>query len=143
MSDEETQGEAGENVIAFSEEERSYQDAKGRYEEAGRDLDRARKKLQDWEAEHDDGNDKLKQDVNDATRNLQITDQALQNAERRWKDARAAAEILVEPARRTARASLSTLNSRIKSLYSFASKLYPTSIVMNSSILKIGRWRRD
>jgi len=28
--------------------------------------------------------------VNNATQNLQITDQALQNAERRWKDARAA-----------------------------------------------------
>jgi hypothetical protein len=57
-----------------------------------------------------------------ATLNLQITDQVLQNAEKIWKNARAT-EILVEPVRRTARASLSTLNSRIKSLYSFASKV--------------------
>jgi hypothetical protein len=61
--------------------------------------------------------------VNNATLNLQITDQVLQNAEKRRKDARVATEILVEPVRRTARASLSTLNSQIKSLYSFASKV--------------------
>jgi len=122
MSDEETR----ETVVALTEEERLYQEAKRRYNRAGKSLDEAEEALEQWKAEHGDDNDRfreLEQRVNNAAHVLQITDQALQNAERRRKDARAAAEILVEPARRIARVGLSTLNSRIKSLYSFASKL--------------------
>ena len=88
MSDEETKGE-----IVLTEEKRLYEVAKRRYEEAGDDLDEARNALQKWKAKHGDENDRyreLDQRVNNATQNLQITDQALQNAERRWKDARAA-----------------------------------------------------
>jgi len=87
MSEEETKGEAGETEVALTEEDRLYDDTVQRYKEAGVHLDKAMKKLRDWDNENGDENDRyrqLKQDVMDAN-------ELLNDAERRWKDARAAA----------------------------------------------------
>ncbi|GMF37019.1 unnamed protein product [Phytophthora lilii] len=88
MSDEEMKGEA-------ADDERLYEEAKRRYQAAGRDLDRARQKRYDWEKGHGDENPRylqLKKDVNDANERLNDADQRLQNANQRLRDARAAAD---------------------------------------------------
>jgi hypothetical protein len=76
-----------------------YEVVKRRYDRAGIKLDKAEKALEKWEVDHEEEEFSplnkellaLKKDVNDATLNFQIFDQALQNAERRWKNARGAA----------------------------------------------------
>lgn len=95
MSDE---GEAGESVVAFCEEERSYHDMRRRFEEAGRDLDEARKLLNDWKAVHGDDNDRcreLERRVIDSNIMLNDANTRLNDAERRWANTRAAAPIYV------------------------------------------------
>ncbi|CAK4646417.1 unnamed protein product [Aphanomyces euteiches] len=84
MSDEETKSEAGETVVALTEEERLYRDAVSDFYEA-------RKSLKQWEANHkeqgfsptDPNYLLLKQELNDAKQWLKDTNQLL-------KDARAA-----------------------------------------------------
>jgi hypothetical protein len=71
-----------------------YQEAVLDLNDARSDLREAKSALKQWKAKHGDDNDRyreLEQRVNSATVNFQIFDQALQNAEQRWKDARGAA----------------------------------------------------
>jgi hypothetical protein len=71
-----------------------YQEAVLDLSDARSDLREDKNALKQWKAEHGDNNDRyreLEQRVNNATVNFQIFDQALQNAERRWIDARGAA----------------------------------------------------
>jgi chromosome segregation ATPase len=85
MSDEETTGEA---EIALTEEERLYQQAKQLYEKAGKALEEANSALEQWKADLKEERISplnaellaLEKRVDAATLNLQITDQALQNA---------------------------------------------------------------
>ena len=85
MSDEETK-ESGETVVALTEEERLFQEAKRRYDRAGIKLDKAEKALEKWEADHEEEGFslsdpdllQLKKDVNDAN---QLLNDVLQQAE--------------------------------------------------------------
>ena len=99
MSDEETK-ESGELVVALTEEERLYQEAVSDLNDARSDLREAKSALKKWKEDHEEEGFslsdpdllQLKKDVNDADQLLQNANQRLNDAERRWKDACAAAE---------------------------------------------------
>jgi flagellar biosynthesis chaperone FliJ len=101
MADEETK-ETGETGIAFTEEERLYQQAKQLYEKAGKALKEANSALEQWKADHKEERisplnaelQALEKRVDAATLNLQITGNEVEKSERRWKDARGEAGLL-------------------------------------------------